>query len=47
MTDLLRYYLSMFSLKGFFEKLGDQKKLVFDFAEPADVEHFVYIHHFF
>ena len=28
--------------KGFFEKLGDQKKLVFDFAEPADVEHFVY-----
>lgn len=28
--------------KGFFEKLGDEKKLVFDFAEPPDIEHFVY-----
>lgn len=28
--------------KTFFEKLGEEKKLVFDFAEPADVEHFVF-----
>ncbi len=27
--------------KGFFEKLDKEKKLVFDFAEPPDVEHFV------
>jgi len=27
--------------KSFFEKLGRGKKLVFDFAEPPDVEHFV------
>ena len=41
------FYVEPIFNKGFFEKLGDQKKLVFDFAEPADVEHFVYIHHFF
>ncbi|NBX68895.1 MAG: hypothetical protein EBR01_08040 [Proteobacteria bacterium] len=27
--------------RSFFEKLGRDKKLVFDFAEPPDVEHFV------
>jgi glutamyl-tRNA reductase len=28
--------------KTFFEKLGEERKLVFDFAEPSDVEHFVF-----